>query len=231
MFSNPYTTLVVVGWVEVAAACIQPVTQNCTSDLNSRFKENHMRILFLLLLAMALGGCASKPYRETQAGKFVGELDVRWVKNDYFVFLPSKDKPFTFLRKDGTAIRPGPIYTDGGSIPRFLWGVKGYSPWGYAPAYIVHDWLFEAQHCGYEPDNRYTFSDSVSLMAESLKAVMEASPEVRNYFVFDSVVAAIGSPIAKRLWESGSCKSRAFDIKVIPESAPPGDLLMTIKFE
>lgn len=189
-----------------------------------------MRI-FLLFLAVTLAGCASVSYRATPDGKFAGELDVRWVKNDYFLFMPNKDNPFTFLRKDGSAIRPGPMYTDGGSIPRFLWGIKGYSPWGYAPAYIVHDWLFEAQHCGFEPDNKYTFDDSVSLMAESLKAIMEASPEVRDYFVFDTVVAAIGSPIAKRLWENGSCKTPAFDIKAIPDITPPGDLLMTIKFE
>jgi hypothetical protein len=78
------------------------------------------------------------------------------------------------------------MYTDGGSIPRFLWGVKGYSPWSYAPAYIVHDWLFEAHHCGYTPDNRYSFEDSVAVLAEGLKAVMEQNLEVRDYFVFDS---------------------------------------------
>ena len=77
---------------------------------------------------------------------------------------------------------------------------------GYAPAYIVHDWLFVAQHCGYEPDNQHTFGDAVAVIAEGLKAVMEANTEVRNYFVFDSVVAAVGSPIAKRLWKNGSCK-------------------------
>lgn len=190
-----------------------------------------MRLATLILLSIALVGCASKPYREAQEGKFSGALDVRWVKNDYFLFLPNKDDPFTFIRKDGTTIHPGPMYTDGGSIPRFFWGIEGYSPWGYAPAYIVHDWLFEAQHCGYQPDNKYSFEDSVTIMAESLKAVMEANTEVRNYFVFDSVVAAIGSSIAKRLWEKGSCKAPAFNIQAIPEKALPGELLMTIRFK
>jgi hypothetical protein len=55
--------------------------------------------------------------------------------------------------------------------------------------------------------------------------------EVRNYFVFDTVVAAIGSPIAKRLWENGSCKAPVIDIKALAERMPPGDLLMTIKFD
>lgn len=190
-----------------------------------------MRLPVLLLLVLALIGCTTQLYRETPQGTFTGALDVRWVKNDYFLFLPDKDDPFTFVRSDGTTIRPGPMYTDGGSIPRFLWGVEGYSPWGYAPAYIVHDWLFEAHHCGYAPDHQYAFADSVAVMAESLKAIMEASSEVRDYFVFDSVVAAVGSPIAKRIWEKGSCKPPAFDIKAAQEEALPGELLMTIRFK
>lgn len=190
-----------------------------------------MRTIFIILCVLIIEGCASKPYRETSEGKFTGTLDVRWVRNDFFLLLPNKDKPFAFTRKDGAVIRPGPMYTDGGSIPRFLWGVKGYSPWGYAPAYIVHDWLFEAQHCGYEPDNKYTFDDSVALMAESLKTVMETNPEVRNYFVFDSVVSAIGSPIAKRLWDGGSCKSPLLGEMRLLEKELPGELIMTIRFE
>jgi hypothetical protein len=184
-----------------------------------------------LLLTTILCGCATKPYRETPQGQFAGALDVRWVSNDYFLFLPNKDDPFTFTRKSGgVPIRPGPMYTDGGSIPRFFWGIEGFSPWGYAPAYIVHDWLFEAHQCGYAPDNQFTFAESVAVMAESLKAVMEASPEVRSYFVFDAVVAAVGSSIAKRSWESGSCKPPPIELKAIPEKAPPGELLMTIRF-
>jgi hypothetical protein len=193
----------------------------------------HMRRTNLTLVAagLALAGCASQPYRDTAAAKLTGALDVRWVKNDYFLFLPNKDEPFTLQRTNGSKIQPGPMYTDGGSIPRFLWGVEGYSPWGYAPAYIVHDWLFEARHCGYEPDSKYTFEDSVKVMAEGLKAVMEAAPEVRNYFVFDTVVSAVGSPIARRLWEKGSCKAPPLEIQAVPEKAAPGELLMTIRFK
>lgn len=189
-----------------------------------------MRLL-LIVLILSLGGCASEEYRQTHQGKFKGALDVRWVRNDYFLFLPNENEPFTFVREDGTEIRPGPMYTDGGSIPRFLWGIKGYSPWGYAPAYIVHDWLFEAQHCGYAPDNLYRFADSVAVMAESLKAVMEADTKVRNYFVFDAIVASIGSPIAKGLWDKGSCKGPIPGMEAVPEGVAPGELLMTIRYE
>lgn len=189
-----------------------------------------MRIAAVLMLVLLLTGCSSKAYRETDEGKFSGALDVRWVKNDYFLFLPNKDDPFRYTRKDGTTIRPGIMYTDGGSIPRFLWGIKGYSPWGYAPAYIIHDWLFEAQHCGYKPDNKYSFDDSVTVMAETMKALMETHTEFRDYFVFDSVVAAIGTPIAKRLWDSGECKPPAIRTFGITDESLPGDFIMTIRY-
>jgi Protein of unknown function (DUF1353) len=193
--------------------------------------EIAMRLAALLVTSLVLGGCASKPYRDTDVSAFKGALDVRWVQNDYFLFLPNKDDPFLLRRKNGDVIAPGRMYTDGGSIPRFLWGVKGYSPWGYAPAYIVHDWLFEAHHCGYTPDNRYSFEDSVAVLAEGLKAVMEQNVEVRDYFVFDSVTAAVGSPIAQRLWEKGTCQAPAFNLNAFPGEEAPGELLMTIRFE
>lgn len=189
-----------------------------------------MQKILLIGLLILLSSCATKLYRDTPDGKFSGSLDVRWVKNDYFVFIPNEKEPLTFTRIDGTKIIPKIMYTDGGSIPRFLWGIKGFSPWGYAPAYIVHDWLFEAQHCGYEPDNKFTFDDSVSLMAETMKAVMKKSPEVRSYFVFDSVVAAIGSPIAENLWVKGGCNRPIFNTQISPLDIQAGKLLMTIKY-
>lgn len=190
-----------------------------------------MRLAIVLVVGLALGGCASPSYRATAQGTFNGALDVRWVRNDYFLFVPNRDEPFRFTRHDGRVLRPGPMYTDGGSIPRFLWGIEGYSPWGYAPAYIVHDWLFEAHHCHDAPDDQLSFDDSVAVMAEALKAVMEASPEVRNGFVFDSVVAAVGTPIARRLWDGGTCKApAAAALAVTPEAPVEGDLLMTIRF-
>jgi hypothetical protein len=189
-----------------------------------------MRHTAYFLLYLLLSGCATSSYQTTPSARYSGAVDVRWVKNDYFQFLPNKDDPFTLTRADGRVIRPGPMFTDGGSIPQFLWGVPGYSPWGYAPAYIIHDWVFESKHCGYAPDNSFTFQESVQLMAEGLKAIMEVTPEVRNYFVFDTVVAAVGSPIAERLWEKGGCKALAIKLQGL-DAQPLGDLIMTIRFK
>jgi hypothetical protein len=151
------------------------------------------------------------------------------VRNDFFQFIPNPDDPFVLTRANGETIRPGVMYTDGGSIPRFAWGVPGYSPWGYAPAYVVHDWLFEARHCGYLPDGNYSFEATVAVMAEGLKAVMEAYPESRNYAVFDTVTAAVGSPLAKRIWEKGECKAPAIRLQGL-DREPLGELIMTIRF-
>ena len=187
-----------------------------------------MRLLIAAVAAIAIAGCASQPYRDTREGKFSGALDVRWVKNDYFRFIPNSYDPFTFTRFDGTRIRPGTMHTDGGSIPRFFWGVPGFSPWGYAPAYIIHDWLFRAKQCGYTPDNKFRFSESADVLAEGLKAIMETDQAVRNYFVFDSVYSAVKSPIAERLWERGRCEPGPDDKGLY---LTEGELIMTIRFK
>lgn len=190
-----------------------------------------MQRLLLAIFLVSLVGCTTQLYRKTPPATFKGALDVRWVKNDYFVFIPNEGDPLKLIRSDGTSIEPGRMYTDGGSIPRFLWGVKGLSPWGYAPAYIIHDWLFIAHQCDLAPDNMYKFNDSVNVMAESLKAVMENDPAARDYFAFDSIVAAISSPIAERLWDKGGCSPPPPDIQALLKGkALPGDLLMTIRF-
>jgi len=186
-----------------------------------------------LLVALLVGvnaflacGCGSQLYRNTIKATFKGNLDVRWYKNDLFVFIPDTSNPLTFTNDaTGDSIIPGKMYTDGGPIPRFLWGIEGYSPWGYAPAYIIHDWLFEAHHCGYEPDNKYTFVDSANILAQGLKAIMEDDLRIKNFFVFDSVYLAVKTPIAKRLWEQGECKPPLADEREI------GDLIMRIHFE
>jgi len=189
-----------------------------------------VRNILAAVFCACLWSCATQRYGDTDLVRYSGAVDVRWLKNDYFLFLPNKDDPFTLTRRDGKSIRPGPMYTDGGSIPRFAWGVPGYSPWGYAPAYIIHDWLFEAHHCNYAPDNQYTFGDSAAVMAEGLKAVMEASPEVRDYFVFDTVVTAVSSTIAERIWDKGECKAPSIKLLKLDQE-PPGDLIMTIRFK
>ena len=162
-----------------------------------------MRNIIIACFILIIGaGCIS--YYNTPKGEFKGSLDIRWVENDYFLFLPNKNDPLIFERANGEKIQPKAFCTDGGSIPQFLWGLKNLSPWGYAPAYIIHDWMFRTNRCKYET---YTFKNSVSVMEESLKTLMEENKKTRSYFVFKSITAAISSDIAKNLWKNGDCKA------------------------
>lgn len=198
--------------------------------------ENAMKHILILFGLLNLVACPSNLYRKTPDAELKGYIDVRWVENDYFFFVPNKEKPFRLIRTDGKTIQPGLMYTDGGSIPRILWGVKGLSPWGHAPAYIAHDWLFEAKHCGYPPYDGYSFQDSVDVLAEALKAAMESNPKTRNYFIFDSIVTAVSSPIAKNLWENGKCNPPLIDADKIRQmylrgEELPGQLITTVGYE
>ena len=133
----------------------------------------YLLIAFGLLTILHCIGCANVLYERTQVGKFEGSLDVRWIKPDRFIYIPDKDDPLRFSTSDKKRIEPGRMFTDGGSIPRLFWSVPGYSPWGYAPSYIIHDWLFEAHHCNISEYKDISFDDSARLLAEGIKTLME----------------------------------------------------------
>jgi hypothetical protein len=97
------------------------------------------------------------------------------------------------------------MYTDGGSIPRLLWSVPGFSPWGYGPAYIVHDWLFAAKHCADPAYAWVTFDDSARALGESIKTLMEQDIARKSPELLYLIVEAVKTPIAHDLWEHGAC--------------------------
>jgi hypothetical protein len=131
-----------------------------------------MQIIFLTLLSILLSGCAGMHFDRTQEGTLKGKLLVEWIDPDQFIFTPDKDSPLTFTRKNGQSFAPGKMYTDGGSIPRPLWAIRSYSPWGYAPAFIFHDWLFEVKHCKYSGYESLTVEDAALVMSEVMKTMM-----------------------------------------------------------
>src|SRR5262245_17632462 len=117
----------------------------------------------LILVVANCSGCANLFYQQTQIGKFEGSVDVRWVKPDRFMYIPNNENPLRFRTSDQKIIVPRKMLTDGGSIPQLFWSVPGYSPWGYAPSYIIHDWLFEAHHCSIPEYNEISFDDSARI--------------------------------------------------------------------
>jgi hypothetical protein len=163
-----------------------------------------MRTLLALALLL-LPGCSQIHYSRVETGQLKGKLLVQWVAPDEFIFVPHPTDPLTFKRANGDAITPGRMYTDGGSIPRFLWVLRSYSPWGYAPAFIVHDWLFDSHHCGDSPFPNYTNSDAAMVMSEIMKTMMEETGQP-NAFVLYTMYEAVNSSIAQNLWDHGACK-------------------------
>jgi hypothetical protein len=144
-------------------------------------------------------------YAKTKPGKFEGleNTRLRWVRSaadkDWFEFIPHATDAFAFVRSDKkTRIQPKRMFTDGGSIPRLFWGWKGFSPWGHGPAFLIHDYQFDAHHCG---DDTYSFEQVRDIMMEAVKTLMEAKLAPKDETVFGWIAAAISSGIARKAWD------------------------------
>jgi len=181
-----------------------------------------MRWRFFLSLAFMgfLGSCSTVRYSDLDAGVFSGSLFVMWIGeggrsgDGVFVYVPDPKNPLTFTRPNGNApatiVRPRIMYTDGGSIPKIAQVFNGLSPWGYAPAYMIHDWLFVAHHCVVDqnPDPRYQamrdvkFDDSVKIIGEAIHGLVAAKQVKQDDVAASAITFAVGSPIARSLWDS-----------------------------
>ena len=163
-----------------------------------------------LFLPAFLPGCGDLLsgwlYDRTESGSLKGKLIIEWIDQDKFIFLPDAQDPLTFVRKNKEVIRPDRMYTDGGSIPIALRAIKSYSPWGYAPAFIVHDWLFVMKQCKIAGYEGYDLEKAATVMAEVMKTVME-NPKFGgpNKLVHYSMYEAVRSPTAKDYWDNGTC--------------------------
>lgn len=182
--------------------------------------------------AIALSSCATIDYSTLQPGRFTGSVIVLWVGegdtsgDGEFLFVPDPKRPLTFYRPEarraGAVIRPSMMYTDGGSIPKIAQIFRGFSPWGYAPAYMIHDWLFTARHCLVDgaTDSRYmqvsnvSFAESAEILGEAINGLVAARQVQPNDLAGSTITAAVGSSIAKDLWDvRGACAS----LQVRPE--------------
>ena len=141
------------------------------------------------------------------AGQFnnLDSLRLRWLEPGIFDFLPTAENPFSFTRHTGETITPRRMFTDGGSIPRLVRWVGQLDPWGYTPAYLLHDWLFEVHHCNVAtgtPNEGPTFEDSVRVIMEAINTMRVIGMADASPFTFGMIDFAISSYVAKRLWNS-----------------------------
>lgn len=196
-----------------------------------------------IAIAILIAGCSSVDYRKLATGGLSGSLFVMWVGegnssgDGNFLFVPDPRDPLIFHRADpaapGSTIQPGLMYTDGGSIPKIAQVFKGLSPWGYAPAYMIHDWVFIAHHCivdgstekRFDQVRGVSFDDSAAILGEAIKALTATRQVAPNDVAPSAITAAVGSVVAKNLWdEKGTCKSLQVSAKDIAaaEAAIPG---------
>ncbi len=198
------------------------------------------RRLACLFMLTALPSCVTPTLPEPEPGAFKGRVFVMWVGeggrsgDGRFLFVPDPKDPLIFKRPGGKqTIRPEMMYTDGGSIPRVAQVFNGLSPWGYAPAYMIHDWMFVARHCRRDGDSDpayvkavdLSFQDSYHILGEAISTLVAERKVARNDVARSAITSAVASPIALKLWDqSGACaneKVRPEDVAAA-EAAIPG---------
>ena len=184
-----------------------------------------MRLALIGLAAIALpASCTEflygRSYDQTETGQLKGKLVVEWVDQDKFVFTPDPANPLRYTRKNNEVIEPQRMYTDGGTIPPPLRAIKSYSPWGYAPAFIVHDWIFAMKHCKVAGFESYDVDKAATVMAEVLKTLMQ-DPRYGgpNKLVHYSMYEAVRSQTARDYWNNGSCETPAGAKTAAPSDA------------
>ncbi|PZM14123.1 hypothetical protein CPY51_12580 [Rhizobium tubonense] len=188
-----------------------------------------------------LSACTTISFDELPPGKFTGSLFVMWVGeggssgDGKFVFVPDPSDRLTFQRGGtgpGQTIVPGVMYTDGGSIPQVFQVFRGLHPWGYAPAYVVHDWLFTAHQClsdgrtdkDYRALSDVDFDNSANILGEAIQALIKQRQVSRDDVAGSAITAAVASPIARNSWnKKGACADDEVteaDLREIEKAVP-----------
>lgn len=165
-----------------------------------------LRLVAVLVAALLSSGCSDWHYESTESGTLKGKLIVEWIDQDTFIFLPDAADPLTFVRSNKEVIRPQRMLTDGGSIPRALRVIKSYSPWGYAPAFIIHDWLYQMKHCKLPGYDKLSVELAATIMSEVIKTIMENPKHGgKHSLILYSMYQAVKTDAAQTYWDSGKC--------------------------
>lgn len=158
------------------------------------------------LMTLALGGCTNLFYNQVKPGYLSGTLVVEWYETDKFLIVPDPQSPLTFTRFNGEQIRPNIMLVDGRALPRKLWVAKHYTPWGYTPAFVIHDWLQHIHRCGMIAERYYGQEETTRIMTEVIKTLMNdplyGGP---NQSMLYSLYQAVTTPAADRVWWRGEC--------------------------
>ena len=100
-------------------------------------------------------------------------------------------------------IQPGPMTTDGGSIPIAAQIITGRTPWEYGPAYMIHDWEFHRHDV--DSGFRKSFKQVNLTLAEAIWTLMNTGylnykKPRKNYRNVHTIYSGVMSPIARAIW-------------------------------
>ncbi len=195
------------------------------------------------LATLLLAACGTWIHDDIHDGDFRGVATVEWVGQDYFVYRPDPKRALSFQpsfwKNTTMRITPTLMFTDGGSIPRFFWNIPGLSPWGFGPAYVIHDYIFTVHRCGWNDPavSQITFEQSAEVLAEVGKALIELG--LIKDDALDAIIWGVRTHYARSLWDTPGdpikdcAKPKSFARGVViarfeipsvrkPLSAPPG---------
>lgn len=140
-------------------------------------------------------------------GEFAGHFSLEWTGPESFNYYPNPDDPFRYIRNIGNEkseiIQPGPMTTDGGSIPLLAQVVTGRTPWEYGPAYMIHDWEFYRHD--FDSSFRKSFKQVNLTLAEAIwtlmnKGYLRYKRPKKNYKNVHIIYSGVMSPIARSIW-------------------------------
>jgi hypothetical protein len=212
-----------------AAAAAALALASCATPTPAGRRLSVGDVADLLKAATADKKTARSFYQSLPTGQFRGQAQLVWIGANRFRFLNPAIGTFEFVPAQGRPIVPGDMETDGGSVPRQLWLLKGYSPWDYAPAYIVHDWLFERHHAQDPAYADITLQEAGLIMASGIKTLMEAplpsgvkdDPVPANPDALYRIYKAVTSKWADGLWDRYHVPGLPRTARVTPSPAPP----------
>lgn len=176
------------------------------------------------LASLLLTACVTWPHDEIPAGHFDGVATVEWAGEDKFIYRPDPNRALSFQpsfwKNTKKRIVPRLMYTDGGSIPRFFWNIPGLSPWGFGPAYVIHDYIFAVHRCGWDdPDvAEINFDQSAEVLAEVGKALIDL--HYIKHDALDAIIWGVKTQYARTLWEAPGDPIK--DCTKPPKSLAPG---------
>jgi hypothetical protein len=135
-----------------------------------------------------------------KVGTFTGEVTLTWRGPRSYALRFVDQPPFSYTLADGSlTITPGPMMTDGGSVPKFFWRIV--DPWEFLPAYMIHDSLFQAHHDG---KDLLDFDATNLCLAEAINTLIQTGRATGGWIETEAIYRAVSSRFGRWVWDHGT---------------------------